>query len=135
MTSPTKKTMWRNTSLKITALLFGYTFWYVFGQSHTSSAWITVPLCFYNVPKEVVIKGPETISLKIIAKRSDLRILYPDHFDKLAIHINAEELTQGKNLLTLTEQSILLPPQIKLVHYSPSNPTVELVPAAESLDG
>lgn len=132
MTSPTKKTMWRNTSLKISALLFGYTFWYVFGQSHTSSAWITVPLCFYNVPKQTVIKGPETISLKIIGKRSELRLL---DIDQLAIHINAEELTQGKNLLTITEKSILLPEPIKLVHYSPSNPTVELVLAAESLDG
>ncbi len=132
MTSPTKKTMWRNTSLKITALLFGYTLWYAFGQSHTSSAWITVPLCFYNVPKEVVIKGPETISLKIIGKRSELRLL---DIDQLAIHINAEELAHGKNLLTFTEKSILLPEPIKLVHYSPSNPTVELVPMAKSLDG
>lgn len=132
MTSPTKKTMWRNTSLKLTALVFGYTFWYIFGQSHTSSAWITVPLYFYNVPKQLAIKDPETVTLKIIGKRSDLRLL---DTTQLAIHINAEELTPGKNLLTLNEQSIFLPEPIKLVHYLPSNPTVELVPATESSDG
>ncbi len=30
---------------------------------------------------------------------------------------------------------MLLPEPIKLVHYSPSNPIVELVPVVEALDG
>lgn len=132
MTSPTKKTMWRNTSLKFTAFLLGYTFWYVFGQSHTSTAWITLPLCFYNVPKQTMIKGPETMALKIIGKRSDLRLL---DIDTLAIHINAEELTHGKNLVTITEKSIFLPESIKLVDYSLSNPTIELISTAEEIIG
>ncbi len=125
MTSQAKKTTWRNTSLKIISLLLGYTFWYIFGHSHTSTAWITVPLCFYNVPKHNVIKGPEAVSLKITGKRSVLRAL---DIEQLAIHINVEQLHEGKNLLAFNEDSIFLPESIKLVHYSPSNPTIELLP-------
>ncbi len=132
MTLPTKKTLWRNTSLKLTAFIFGYTVWYIFGQSHMSSAWITVPLCFYNIPAQTTIKGPETIAVKIVGKRSALRNLA---LDMLAIHINAEQLVPGPNNISLTSESIFLPESIKLVHYSPSNPTVEVVQdEAESLD-
>lgn len=135
MTSPTKKTMWRNTSLKISALLFGYTFWYFFGQSHTSTVWITVPLHFYNVPKQLVIKDTETIAVKVMGQRSKLHELVRDINQLAIINIDAEQLTPGKNFLTLNEQSIFLPEPIKLVNYTPSNPTVELVPATELLDG
>lgn len=131
MTSPAKKTIWSNTPLKIISLLLGYTFWYIFGSSHISSAWITVPVCFYNIPQQISLNGPESIALKIAGKRSELRAL---DLDNLAIHINAECLTIGKNSLTLTEQSLFLPESIKLVHYSPSNPIVELVPKQKSLD-
>ncbi len=124
MTPPAKKTTWHNASLKIISLILGYTFWYIFGHSHTSTAWITVPLCFYNVPAKNSIHGPETVSVKIAGKRSELRSL---DIDELAIHINAQQLHEGKNSLNFTAQSLFLPESIKLVHYVPSNPTVELI--------
>lgn len=114
----------RNVPLKIISLILGYTFWYIFGSSHTSTAWITIPLYFYNVPEEKSIKAPETLSAKISGKRSELRML---DTKELAIHINAQQLHDGKNLLTITPEIIFLPDSIKLVHYCPSNPTVELI--------
>ncbi len=123
MGSLTKKTAWRNAPLKVISLLLGYTFWYIFGSSHTANAWITVPLCFYNVSEKTIIKAPETISLKVAGKRVDLRSLDPQ---QLAIHVNASKLSPGRNLLTLTDDTLFLPASIKLVHYNPSNPTVEL---------
>ncbi len=122
---PAKKIVWRNAPLKVISLMLGYTFWYIFGNSHSSTAWITVPICFYNVAENSVIKGPETISLKITGKRSDLRSLDPE---QLAIHINATQLIPGKNSLSITHNELFLPDSIKLVHYSPSNPTIELIP-------
>ena len=119
----TKKTVWRNAPLKIISLLLGYTFWYIFGNSHTANAWITAPLCFYNVSEKTIIKAPETISLKVAGKRSDLRALDPEQF---AIHVNASQLNLGRNLITITDDTLFLPVSIKLVHYTPSNPTVEL---------
>jgi hypothetical protein len=102
----------------------GYTFWYIFSHSHTTTAWITIPLCFYNVPTQNCIRAPESVSVKIAGKRVDLRSL---DINELAIHVNADQLHEGKNVLTLTPETIFLPESIKLVHYSPSNPTVELI--------
>ena len=123
MESRIKKTS-RNVPLKLISLLLGYTFWYIFGNSHTTTAWITIPLCFYNVPTHNSIRAPETLSVKIAGKRTDLRSL---DTNELAIHVNAAHLREGKNALTITPETIFLPESIKLVHYSPSNPTVELI--------
>lgn len=128
MALPVKKTIWRNTSLKIISLLLGYTFWYIFSHSHMNTLWVTVPVCFYNIPQKTTIKGPETIALKIAGKRSELSAL---DIDNLAIHINAHQLAQGKNLLNLDHQSLFLPQSITLVHYSPSNPIIEVVSKEE----
>ncbi len=123
MESRTKKTS-RNVPLKLISLLLGYTFWYIFGNSHTTTAWITIPLSFYNIPTQNSIRAPETLSVKIAGKRTDLRSL---DTNELAIHVNASHLREGKNALTITPETIFLPESIKLVHYSPSNPTVELI--------
>src|SRR3990172_9535257 len=106
MASRTKKNVWRNAPLKVISLILGYTFWYIFGNSHTCTAWITVPLCFYNVPTAQTVRAPETISVKIAGKRADLRALDPE---QLAIHINAQELQQGRNLITITNDALFLP--------------------------
>jgi hypothetical protein len=97
----------------------------VFGNSHTATAWITVPLCFYNVPEARTVHAPETISVKIAGKRADLRSLDPE---QLAIHVNAEKLKTGRNLISIPQDALFLPESIKLVHYTPSNPTVEIIP-------
>lgn len=123
MESRIKKTS-RTIPLKLISLLLGYTFWYIFSHSHIATAWITIPLCFYNVPTHNSIRAPETVSVKIAGKRADLRSL---DTHELAIHVNADKLREGKNVLTITPETIFLPESIKLVHYSPSNPTVELV--------
>ncbi len=124
MKAPTPKTNKLNVPLKFIALLLGYTFWYIFGSSHTTTAQLTVPLCFYNIPELHRIHAPELISIQIAGKRSAIRAL---DTDALAVHINAETVHEGKNLLAITQESLLLPESIKLVHYSPSNPTVELL--------
>lgn len=131
MPLPARKTVWRNISLKVISLMFGFTFWYIFGNLHTSNAYITVPLCFYNIPKNTQLKGPDSISLKIAGKRCDLRAL---DMDQLAIHINAQRLHLGKNLLQINQDTIFLPDAIKLVHYSPINPVIELAQKEDQLD-
>ena len=125
MKAPTKKINLHNTPLKIIALLLGYSFWYIFGSSHTTAVQLTVPLCFYNVPTNNNVNAPESVSIKIAGKRSDIRAL---DIEQIAVHIDAEQLHEGKNLLTVTQETLLLPESIKLIHYSPSNPTVELIP-------
>jgi hypothetical protein len=79
----------------------------------------------------MMVKAPETVTLKIMGKRSALCAL---DVDQLAIHINAARLNNGTNPVAITEQSLFLPESIKLVHYSPSNMTIELVPVMQSVD-
>ncbi len=124
MKAPLQKTNRHNTPLKCIALVLGYAFWYIFGSSHATTVQLSVPLCFYNIASNQTINAPESVSVTIAAKRSDLRALATDH---LAAHINAEELHAGKNIVSLTHSTLLLPECIKLVHYEPLNPTVEIV--------
>lgn len=134
MNNPPLKKNHRNRLLKVIALLIGYTFWYIFGGSHAAVAELSVPLCFYHVPADTHINAPESISVKLAGKRSDIRAVEHEH---LAVHIDASRLQKGKNLLTITKQELLLPNSIKLVQYSPSNPTVELLthkPSAHELE-
>ena len=120
-----KKTAWRSTPLKLVSLMLGYTFWYIFSHAHNTTLWIQVPLCFYNLPDHTSIQAPEQVSIKVQGKRSLLRAM---DFDQLAIHVNASKLKQGKNVLAFNQESLFLPESINLLHYSPSNPIVELIP-------
>lgn len=117
----------RNIPLKVISLLLGFTFWYIFSHSHTTTAWITIPLCFYNIPKHASIKAPESVSVKVAGTRAYLRSL---DITELAIHVDSEKLHTGKNVLSITPERIFLPESIKLVDYCPSNPTVELIKKA-----
>ncbi len=125
MNNPPLKKSRHNNLLKGIALLIGYTFWYIFGGSHVAVVELSVPLCFYHVPTDTHINAPESISVKLAGKRSDIRAVEREH---LAVHIDANKLQKGKNLIAVTRQELLLPNSIKLVQYAPSNPTVELLP-------
>lgn len=124
MALPTKRVAWSSVPLKLISLILGYSFWYAFSHSHTTSMWVSVPVTFYNLPKHCSVIGPETIALKITGRRSDIRCL---DFEHLALTVNAEHLKKGKNLLNVDEEQLLLPHSIKLLHYNPSNPIIELV--------
>lgn len=118
-----------STLIKIIALIVGYSLWHVLGNSHTTTIQCSVPLCFYNIPTGKTINAPEQISIQIIGKRSDIRSL---DTEQLALHIDAELLHDGKNLLAITQNALFLPESMKLIHYSPSNPIVELIPTQGS---
>lgn len=124
MNNPPLKKNRHSNLLKIIALIIGYTFWYIFGGSHAAVVSLSVPLCFYHVPADTHINAPESISVKLAGKRTDIRAVEHEH---LAVHIDASKLQKGKNLLKITKQELLLPNSIKLVQYSPSNPMVELL--------
>lgn len=130
MTQRAKTARLKNMPLNIIALLLGYMFWYMFGSSHTITTWITVPLSFYNRPAHTLIDAPESIALKIAGKRDDIRSL---DLNQVAIHIDAQKLHEGKNLLTINAQKLLLPDTIKTLHCIPSNPIAELQPEKSQL--
>lgn len=87
-----------------------------------ASSWLTVPVCFYNIPSYAKLTAPDTIRVQIRGKRTDLRMLAHEN---LALHIDVSKLSQGRNFLAVTNETLLLPDSIKLVHYAPINPSIE----------
>ncbi len=112
-----------NAPLKIISLILGFTLWYIFSQEQTINLWLDVPISFYNISEQMTIHCPETITINIAGKRIDLRHLNRQH---MATHINAQNLPQGRSNITITPDLLFLPNPVKLLHYKPSNITVEL---------
>lgn len=112
-----------NMPLKIISGILGFAFWYIFSQGQTISIWLDVPICFHDVPEYITIHCPETITINIAGKRTDLYALDCKH---LAVHLNSQHLSPGKKLLTITSHSLFLPETINLLHYKPSNVLIEI---------
>jgi hypothetical protein len=107
-----------NLLLKLFSLLAGTLLWYIISSSHVISMNYTVPLCFYGNTEHITITAPETITITLAGKRSDLRAL---QLNELALHINADELGWGEQPLEPTTQKLFLPSSIKLVQWKPTN--------------
>jgi len=80
-----------------------------------------VPISFYN-EQGFIIESPESIAVSLAGTRSSLYTLTRD----LAVHIDAKKLQEGNNTVTLDEQLLFLPEQIKLVHCTPSTITISI---------
>ncbi len=113
-----KKILCNNIQLKLFSLAFGYIFWYMLGQEHTATIWVTVPIAFFDIPKQYTIESPDTIEMQIAGKRRNLYALDTNVF---ALHINAQDLKPGPQPIPISPQTLLLPDSIKLLHYYPSN--------------
>jgi hypothetical protein len=104
-------------AIKISALAMGYSLWFYTGQLYPSSCWIEVPLCFYNIPAHVRIQAPETVHIKLTGKRMHLRDL---DLPTLAIHVNAQKFTPGKQAYHVTHYDLFLPGNIQVTACKPS---------------
>lgn len=111
-----KNQLTSNLTLKIISLMLGYGLWLLLSQSRTAELWADVPVCFYNVPAQIQINAPETISVQLVGHRSDL---YALDNENLAFHIDGELLHVGENLLPVSREALFLPHCIKLVNYAP----------------
>lgn len=102
--------------VKISALCMGYSLWFYAGQVYPSSQWVEVPLCFYNVPARMRIQAPETVSIELTGKRMHLRTL---DLNSLAIHVNTQEYTLGKQAYSVTPRDVFLPTSIEITACKP----------------
>lgn len=116
-----KKSLLSNGTLKVVSLILGYAFWSFLSQSHNSTIWVDAPVSFYGQAHDTYISAPETISLALCGKRSDLRCL---DINSLALHIDASKLKKGPQQLLVDSSTLFLPSSIKLVHYSPANSSI-----------
>lgn len=109
-----KQQLLNNLSLKVLALVFGYIFWTTMSERHVTQVTLNAPVSFFH-QEGLVLDAPEAISVTLAAPRKKLYGLTRD----LALHIDAQKLTQGKNTVRITEQNLFLPPSVKLIHYTP----------------
>lgn len=110
-----------NIMLKFFSLLFGFTFWFIWGANQVTTRAVEVPICFYNDTGAYDIAAPEKISMVLSGKRNDLVRI---DVAQLAMHIDASTLAMGEQLLMPTSEQLFLPSTIKLLHWHLNNPII-----------
>lgn len=115
MIAPMKNAFLNNITLKIMSLILGYSLWCFIGTLYVQKITQKVPICFYNVPDNLIIEAkPELVTIDISGKRSAI-----SSCNDLAIHIDASPLTLGEHRIAPTSDILFLPETVSLVHYEP----------------
>ncbi len=117
MLSHLHKNLKSNLTLKISSSIFGFLMWCMLGHHHTITRVLLVPVCFYNINNKYTITAPETISITLAGKRTDI---YWFDTSLVCIHIDAQPLKKGHTMIPITADKLFLPETLKLVDYSPS---------------
>ncbi len=115
-------TIKNNLVLKCMALIIGGSLWLMISSLHTTTLWVELPISFYNQHDNLVINAPETIQIQLSGNRSALRAIDTGN---LAVHIDAQELHNGKNPLELHAHNLFLPDLISVVNYCPLHSYIE----------
>jgi hypothetical protein len=114
MQNQTKPHPLNNLSLKIIALVFGYTLWSAISAPQKVKITFQAPLSFFH-EEEKTIDAPDHVSITLFGKRSEFYKLTRE----LAFHIDADLLSEGKNSLFLDKSQLYLPNSVKLVSCYP----------------
>jgi len=114
MQNNTKPHPLNNLSLKIIALLFGYTLWSAISAPQKIKYTFKAPLSFFH-EEEKTIDAPDYVSVTLFGKRGEFYKLSRE----LAFHIDAEFLSEGKNTLLLDQSQLYLPDTVKLISCYP----------------
>jgi len=104
--------------LKISSLVMGAMFWYLWSGIYPITRDVTVPLTFYNVPEGMVVACQDELAVQLRATRPAFLAL---DAEQLIVHVDAHRFVEGPNGLTIGADSLFLPDNIRLVDYTPSN--------------
>ena len=100
------------------AFILGFFLWLFISSLHKTTLWVEVPVSFYNQHDTTIINAPETIQIQLSGYRNNIRTI---DLNQLAVHIDAQELYEGKNPLKIKAHNLFLPDLISVVNYSPLN--------------
>ena len=103
--------------LKVHALVLGFLVWYIISQNHIESISKTVPLCFYNQPKNTQLDAPETIKITGYGPKSHLNQCFHSDY---AVHVNLQSYQLGSHEIEISHENLFLPTTIKLLQLKPS---------------
>lgn len=102
--------------LKTSALLCGYALWHTTSKYQKITISKAIPVCFYNVSEDMLLEGPEMITITCQGTRENL---FKVAFDS-ALHVDAHNLHEGFQKKTIAPEQIFLPESVRLVHYVPT---------------
>jgi YbbR domain-containing protein len=117
-----------NATLKVISLIIGYGLWWTLSQSHPATMTVTIPVCVDTTSAQHNYDVPETVHVTVTGKRSTLSTI---DFDNLALHVDGQQLHEGKNPVALCSTNLFLPEQVNVVHYWPTPITVTVTPASQ----
>lgn len=110
-----KKSLINNKTLKLVSLFLGMGTWGLLSNSHTTSRWIEVPICFYNVPDTMKVSAKqEKMLIEIRGKLADIK-----QCQDIQLHINASSFKPGQQRIQPCQEQLFLPKSVKLVHNKP----------------
>ncbi len=112
-----KKLVTTSSVVKITSCIIGFCFWFILSDFRAIEITYTVPISFYN-DEHYSIEAPETITVQLKGHKTDF---YAADLTSLTAIVDLKQLHEGTNHIILTEENLFLPPEIKLVHYTPLN--------------
>ena len=118
MRSTLKNLISNNLLIKVIAFVFGYSLWALFNCAQLSTMQYDVPVSFFNTNQAMVLHAPETIRIELRGKRNALHSI---DTKTLAVHLDASRFHEGANPVVLESESLFLPKNITMVHYTPSN--------------
>src|SRR5690606_9911898 len=95
---PLKNLLFSNAPLKIISLFLDYSFWHVASINQIITMSTTIPLYFSSTPHHITVNAPETVTVVLQGKRSDL---YELEKESLAAHVNISKLLPGKHGIIL----------------------------------
>lgn len=117
----TSTSIWRHPLvLWASSLLISIALWHSISDHHHTTSTYVVPLHIYNAAHDTIRQSLPTMTVTLQGKRQDLRRL---DTSTLAVYIDAQKW-QKRSSYRITSNDLFLPPSIKLISYTPSNPTI-----------
>lgn len=116
-----KKLLWSNLTIKCCSLILGFGIWSFLSQAQKCSFSCLAPIWFMHKDTRA-ISGPPYIEVTLAAQRSHLSTL---DMNAIAVHIDAQNLKEGKNTKIVSQEDLLLPSYINMVDCNPR--IVELI--------
>jgi len=103
--------------LKVHALVLGFFVWFIISQNHIVSITKTVPLGFYNQPKNTQVYAPETVTITSFGPKGHINQLFHSEY---AVHMNLQSYRPGSHEIELSQEDLFLPTTVKLLQLKPS---------------
>ena len=110
-----------NKIIKILSLIIGYSLWSYLGQIYQVDKWVSVPICYYNVPEDSIVTADQKCIVHLTGKREDI-----GYCSDIGLHIDASKLCLGEHLIIPDEEMLFLPKNIKMVHYKPQKISITI---------